>query len=157
MEIPSKPDTSIHSWPDIGPTSQTVGQHWSNIGLICRVCWVRRKETKIRLSMTGCITGGSVALKGSDEALNDDGKPLKGIGVTLEGDEEAVKGNGYPDSNVMVGHRWPTTKGHRLLIADGPLAIFFADDGPPMVHQWQIPPFDCRLHATGGPLVFFCC
>ena len=37
--------------------------------------------TKIRLSMTGCITGGSEALKGNEEALNDDGKALKGIGA----------------------------------------------------------------------------
>ena len=41
----------------------------------------RRRETKIRLSMTGCITGGSEALKGNVEALNDDGKTLKGIGA----------------------------------------------------------------------------
>ena len=47
----------------------------------------RRRATKICLSMTGCITGGSEALKANEEALNDDGKALKGIGVTLEGDE----------------------------------------------------------------------
>ena len=41
----------------------------------------RRRATKIRLSMTGCITGGSEALKGNEEALNDDGKALKGIGA----------------------------------------------------------------------------
>ena len=55
---------------------------------------MRRRVTKIRFSKTGCITGGSKALKGNEEALNDDGKSLKGIGVTLEGDEEALKGNG---------------------------------------------------------------
>ena len=38
------------------------------------------RATKICLSMTGCITGGSEALKGNEEALNDDGKALKGIG-----------------------------------------------------------------------------
>ena len=54
----------------------------------------RRRATKIRLSMTGCIPGGSEALKANEEALIDDGKSLKGIGVTLEGDEEALKGNG---------------------------------------------------------------
>ena len=53
----------------------------------------RRRATKIRLGMTGCITGGSEALKATKEALNDDGKASKGIGVTLEGDEEALKGN----------------------------------------------------------------
>ena len=53
---------------------------------------MRRSATKIRLSMTGCITGGSEALKGNQEALNDVGKALKGIGMTLEGDEEALKG-----------------------------------------------------------------
>ena len=41
----------------------------------------RRRATKIRLSMTGCITGGSEALKGNEEVLNDNGKALKGIGV----------------------------------------------------------------------------
>ena len=43
------------------------------------------------------------------------------------------------------------------LIADGPLATFFAAGGPPVVHQWPIsgPPFDCRLRATGGPPVAF--
>ena len=40
-----------------------------------------RRATKIRLSMTGCITRGSKALKGNEEALNDDGKALKGIGA----------------------------------------------------------------------------
>ena len=55
---------------------------------------MRRRATKIRLNMTGCITGGSEAFKSNEEALNYDGKALKGIGVTLEGDEEAVKGNG---------------------------------------------------------------
>ena len=38
----------------------------------------RRRATKIRLSMTGCITGGSEALKANEEALNDDGKSIKG-------------------------------------------------------------------------------
>ena len=41
----------------------------------------RRRATKIRLSMTQCITCGSEALKGNKEALNDDGKALKDIGV----------------------------------------------------------------------------
>ena len=40
-----------------------------------------RRATKIRLSMTGCITGCSEALKGNEEAINDDGKALKGIGA----------------------------------------------------------------------------
>ena len=53
----------------------------------------RRKATKIRLSMTGCITGGTEALKANEEALNDVRKALKGIGVMLEGDEEALKCN----------------------------------------------------------------
>ena len=53
----------------------------------------RRRATKIRLTMTGYITGGSEVLKANEEALNDDGKTLKGIGVTLEGDEEALMGN----------------------------------------------------------------
>ena len=39
----------------------------------------RRRATKIRLSLTGCITGGSEALKSNDEAVNDDGNSLKGI------------------------------------------------------------------------------
>ena len=55
---------------------------------------MRRRATKICLSMTGCITGRSEAIKGSEEALNDDEKALKGIGVTLEGDEEVLKGSG---------------------------------------------------------------
>ena len=54
----------------------------------------RRRATKIRLSMTGYITGGSEALKANEEVLNDDEKALKGIGMTLEGDEEALKANG---------------------------------------------------------------
>ena len=51
-----------------------------------------------------------------------------------------------PDSNVMEGHRWPTTECHRLpvvahhtyvqLIAGGPLATLFEGGGPPVVHQW---------------------
>ena len=53
----------------------------------------RRRATKIRLTMTGYITGGSEVLKANEEALNDDGKTIKGIGVTLEGDEEALMGN----------------------------------------------------------------
>ena len=40
-----------------------------------------RRVTKIRLIMTGCITGGCEALKGNEEALNVDGKILKGIGA----------------------------------------------------------------------------
>ena len=44
---------------------------------------MRRRATEIRLSMTGCITGGSEALKGNEESFNDDGKALKGIGVML--------------------------------------------------------------------------
>ena len=39
----------------------------------------RRRATKIRLSMTGCITGGGEALKANEEVLNDDEKALKGI------------------------------------------------------------------------------
>ena len=54
----------------------------------------RRRATKIRLSMTGYITGGSEALKGNEETLNYDGKALKSNGVTLQGDEEALKGDG---------------------------------------------------------------
>ena len=54
----------------------------------------RRRATKICLSMTRCTTGGSEVLKANEETLNDDGKTLKGIGVTLEGDEEALIGNG---------------------------------------------------------------
>ena len=42
---------------------------------------------------------------------------------------------------------------HVQLIASGPPATLFAGGGPPVVHQWQIPPFDCRLRATGGPSV----
>ena len=56
---------------------------------------MRRRATKICLSMMGCITGCSEALKGNEETLNDDEKVLKGIGlVTLEGDKEALKANG---------------------------------------------------------------
>ena len=40
---------------------------------------MRRRATKIRSSMKGCITGGSEALNGNAEALNNDGKALKGI------------------------------------------------------------------------------
>ena len=65
---------------------------------------MRRKVTKICLSMTGCNTGGNEALKGNEEALNDDGKALKGIGVTLEGDVEALKGNGW----ALKGDRSPS-------------------------------------------------
>ena len=55
---------------------------------------MRRRATKICLSMMGCITGCSEALKGNEETLNYDGKVLNGIGVTLECDEEALKANG---------------------------------------------------------------
>ena len=41
----------------------------------------RRRASKICSSMTGCITGGTEALKGNEEALNDDWKALKGIGA----------------------------------------------------------------------------
>ena len=54
---------------------------------------MRRGATKIHLSLTGCITGGSEALKGNEKAFNDDGKALKGIEVTSEGDEEVLKGS----------------------------------------------------------------
>ena len=40
-----------------------------------------RRATKIRSSMTGCITGGSEASNGNEEALNDDGKVSKDIGA----------------------------------------------------------------------------
>ena len=66
---------------------------------------------------------------------------------------------------VAVGHRWPTTKCHQLpvvahhtdvqLIAGGPLATLFAGGVSPVVHQWQIPPSDCRLRATGVPPVAY--
>ena len=55
---------------------------------------IRRRATKIRLSMTESITGGIEILKGNEEALNDDGKALKGIGVMSGGDKEALNGNG---------------------------------------------------------------
>ena len=61
-----------------------------------------------------------------------------------------------PESIVM-----PTTECHRLpvvahhtdvqLIAGGPLATLFVGGGPPVGHQWQILPSDCRQCATGGP------
>ena len=41
----------------------------------------RRRATKIRLRMTGCIICGSEALNGNVETLNDDGKSSKGIGA----------------------------------------------------------------------------
>ena len=45
------------------------------------------------------------------------------------------------------------------LIADGPLATLLAGDGPSggpsVVYRWQIPSFDCRLRATGGPPLAF--
>ena len=41
------------------------------------------------------------------------------------------------------------------LIVGGTIAILFAGGGLPMVYQWQIPPSDCRLTATGGPPVAF--
>ena len=41
------------------------------------------------------------------------------------------------------------------LIAGGPLATLYAGGGPPVAHQWQIPPADCRLRTTGGPPVAF--
>ena len=41
------------------------------------------------------------------------------------------------------------------LIVGGTIAILFAGGGLPMVYQWQIPPSDCRLIATGGPPVAF--
>ena len=41
------------------------------------------------------------------------------------------------------------------LISGGPLATLFSGDGSPVVHQWQIPPSDSRLHVAGGPPVAF--
>ena len=41
----------------------------------------RRRATKICSSMMGYITGGSEALMGNEEALNDDRKAIKGIGA----------------------------------------------------------------------------
>ena len=73
--------------------------------------------------------------------------------------------NPIPDSNVMEGHQWPTTERHRLpvvahqtdvqLIASGLLATLFSGGGSLVVNQWQIPPSDCRLYATGGPPVAY--
>ena len=36
---PSKHDTWIRCWINVGPASQTLAQHWSNIVSMCRVCW----------------------------------------------------------------------------------------------------------------------
>ena len=41
------------------------------------------------------------------------------------------------------------------LISGGPLATLFPSGGSPVVHQWQIPPSDSRLHVAGGPPVAF--
>ena len=38
--LPNKQDTWIQCWPNVGPTSKTVGQHKANIGympLVCRI------------------------------------------------------------------------------------------------------------------------
>ena len=75
---------------------------------------MRRRATKIRLSMTGCITGCSDASKGNEEVLNDDGKVFKGIGVTLEGDEKCFKG--IENSSVSIDYAAPWhSKANRLL------------------------------------------
>ena len=54
-------------------------------------------------------------------------------------------------------HQFPVVAHHTdvQLIAGGPLASLFAGSGPPVGHQWQIPPSDCRRCATGGPPVAF--
>ena len=41
------------------------------------------------------------------------------------------------------------------LISVGPLDTLFSGGGSPVVHQWQIPPSDNRLHVAGGPPVAF--
>ena len=38
--FPSKHDALYQCWLIVGPASQTVDQHWANIGTMYRVCWV---------------------------------------------------------------------------------------------------------------------
>ena len=38
--LPSKHESSTRCWTNVGPTSTTLAQHWSNIGWMSRVCWV---------------------------------------------------------------------------------------------------------------------
>ena len=61
------------------------------------------------------------------------------------------------ESNAMVGHRMPAVAHHGdvRLISGGPLATLFSGGRSPVVHQWQIPPSDSRLHVAGGPPVAF--
>ena len=56
-------------------------------------------------------------------------------------------------ASYYAHHRMPPVAHHTdvQLIAGGPLATLFAGGGPPVGHQWQILPSDCRRCATGGP------
>ena len=49
----------------------------------------------------------------------------------------------------------PREQGDVRLISVGPLATLFSGGGSPVVHQWQFPPSDSRLHVAGGPPVAF--
>ena len=40
LKLPSKHDTSTQCKSNAGPPSTTLVQHWTNIGLMYRVCWV---------------------------------------------------------------------------------------------------------------------
>ena len=40
QRLPSKHDTSSQCLTNVGPPSTTLDRHWSNIGQMCRVCWV---------------------------------------------------------------------------------------------------------------------
>ena len=37
----SEHETFTQSWFNVGPASQTVGKHWTNIGWTSRLCWAR--------------------------------------------------------------------------------------------------------------------
>ena len=56
---PSKQDTSTQWWPNVGPSSTTLAQHWTNIGSMYRVCWNvtwagRRRDTEVRYDHVTC-------------------------------------------------------------------------------------------------------
>ena len=52
----------------------------------------------------------------------------------------------------VVAHHTVRYVAHALAHA---LATLFDSGEPPVAHQWQIPPSDCRLRATGSPPVAF--
>ena len=76
--LPTRHDTSIQCWTNVGPPSTTLAQHCSNIGSMCRVCWIsctgETKRPRFYLAFVRCcispfctlwVHGGAARAKGS--------------------------------------------------------------------------------------------